>query len=129
MCTFDVQRNIDVIPEEHRAKANDLLLRVNRILTQQRKDKNKLYALHAPEAEFISKGKARTPYQFGVKVTVATTLKEGLVVGMRSMPGNPWDGHTLAETVEQASILKDKAASYPVTALFSTPRKITLWSR
>jgi IS5 family transposase len=39
---------------------------------------------------------------------VATTLKEGLVVGMRSMPGNPWDGHTLAETVEQASILTYK---------------------
>ena len=27
---------------------------------------------------------------------------------MRSMPGNPWDGHTLAETIEQASILTDK---------------------
>jgi len=71
----DVQRNIDVIPEEHRAKANDLLLRVNRILTQQRKDKNKLYALHAPEVECSSKGKARTPYEFGVKVTVATGLR------------------------------------------------------
>ena len=43
-------------------------------------------------------------------MTVATTLKEGLVVDMRSMPGNPWDGHTLAETVEQASILTDKMA-------------------
>ena len=38
-------------------------------------------------------------------MTVATTLKEGLVVGMRSMPGNPWDGHTLDETIEQVSIL------------------------
>jgi len=36
---------------------------------------------------------------------VTTTLKEGLVVGMRSMPGNPWDGHTLDETLEQVSIL------------------------
>jgi len=104
----DVQRNIDVIPEEHQAKANDLLFRVNRILTQQRKDKSKLYALHAPEVECISKSKARTPYEFGIKVTVATTLNEGLVVGMRSMPGNPWDGHTLAEAVEQASILWDR---------------------
>ena len=40
-----------------------------------------------------------------MKVTVAATLKEGLVVGMRSMPGNPYDGHTLAETVEQVGIL------------------------
>ena len=94
----DIQRNLDAIPEEHQAKAHDLLFCANRILTQQKKDKNKLYALHAPEVECISKGKARTPYEFGVKVTVATTLKEGFVVGMRSMPGNPWDGHTLEET-------------------------------
>lgn len=62
-----------------------------------------------PEVECISKGKARTPYEFGVKVSIATTLKEGLVVGMRSMPGNPYDGHTLAETIEQVGILADRA--------------------
>ena len=61
--------------------------------------------LHAPEVECISKGKARTPYEFGVKVSIATTLKEGLVVGCRSMPGNPYDAHTLDETLEQAGIL------------------------
>jgi IS5 family transposase len=84
-----------------------MLARAGRILTQKTQDKNKLYALHAPEVECLSKGKARTPYEFGVKVTVATTLKEGLVVGMRSMPGNPYDGHTLAETLEQVGILAD----------------------
>ena len=87
------------------AKVQELLERTARILTQAPKDKSKLYALHAPEVECISKGKARTPYEFGVKVSIATTLKEGLVVGMRSMPGNPHDGHTLAETLEQVGIL------------------------
>lgn len=82
-----------------------LLSRVGRLLAQKPKDKNKLYALHAPEVECISKGKARHPYEFGVKVSLATTLKEGLIVGMRSMPGNPYDGHTLAETIDQVSIL------------------------
>ncbi len=82
-----------------------MLSRTGRILAQRPKDKNKLYALHAPEVECISKGKARTPYEFGVKVSIATTHKEGLVVGMRSMPGNPYDGHTLAETLEQVGIL------------------------
>ena len=61
--------------------------------------------MHAPEVECISKGKARTPYEFGMKVTIVTTLRESLVVGMRSMAGNPWDGRTLAETTEQVSIL------------------------
>lgn len=104
----EIQRNMDHIPEQNQAQARDLLHRVNRILTQKKQDKNKLYALHAPEVECISKGKARTPYEFGCKVSVATTLKEGFVVGMRSMPGNPWDGHTLAETIEQVSILTDR---------------------
>jgi IS5 family transposase len=101
----EVQRKLYQLPVNKQPQAQDLLGQVSRILTQKTKDKNKLYALHAPEVECISKGKARTPYEFGVKVTVATTLKEGLVVGMRSMPGNPWDGHTLDETIEQVSIL------------------------
>ena len=93
---------------------SDLLARTCRILTQRTKDRNKLYALHAPEVECISKGKARTPYEFGVKVSIATTLKEGLVVGMRSMPGNPYDGHTLAETLEQLGIMAERK---PVIAI------------
>ncbi|PYE72688.1 DDE family transposase [Xylophilus ampelinus] len=110
----EIGRQLDQLPEQAQAKAKDLLHRVNRILTQKTKDKNKLYALHAPEVECIGKGKARTPYEFGVKVTIATTLKEGLVVGCRSMPGNPYDGHTLAETIEQVSILADQK---PKTAI------------
>jgi IS5 family transposase len=57
--------------------------------------------------ELLAKGKARKPYEFGVKVSITTTHKEGLVVGMRSMPGNPYDGHTLAEALEQTAILCD----------------------
>jgi IS5 family transposase len=56
----------------------------------------------------------RTPYEFGVKVSITTTHKEGLVVGMRSMPGNPYDGHTLAEALEQAAILSDVAPEIAV---------------
>jgi len=76
-----------------------------RLHAQRRDSKNKLYALHAPEVECLAKGKARTPYEFGVKVSVAVTAKEGLVVGMRSMPGNPYDGHTVESQLEQVGIL------------------------
>ena len=64
-----------------------------------------MYALHAPEAECIAKGKVRTPCEFGVKASIVTTLKERLVVGARSRPGNPYDDHTLHEALEQAEIL------------------------
>ena len=110
----DVERQIDSLPEAQQAQGKKLLQRVNRILTQQPKDKNKLYALHAPEVSCISKGKARTPYEFGCKVTVAVTAKEGLVVGMRALQGNPWDGHTLAETLEQVSILTEQTPKIAV---------------
>jgi IS5 family transposase len=68
----EVRRKLEQLPQGEQAKAQDLLGRVQRILTQKSKDKNKLYALHAREVECIAKGKARTPYEFGVKVTVSS---------------------------------------------------------
>lgn len=103
----DVERQIGTVAESGRASLEALIAKTKRILTQRQKTRNKLYALHAPEAECISKGKARQPYEFGVKVSITTTHREGLVVGARSMPGNPYDGHTLEEALEQAAILSD----------------------
>ena len=76
----------------------------------------KLYAWHAPEVECISKGKARQPYEFGVKVGIASTLKGNLIVGARAFHGNPYDGHTLAEQLEQATILMQDTYTEPTTA-------------
>ncbi len=76
----------------------------------------KLYAWHAPEVDCISKGKARTPYEFGVKVGIASTLKGNLIVGAKSFHGNPYDGHILNEQLEQATILMQDSAAKPTTA-------------
>ena len=70
------------------------------------KDKQaKLYSWYAPELACISKDKSRHSYEFGVEAGISTTPKETLIVGARAFPGNPYDGHTLNEQVEQASIL------------------------
>ncbi len=53
-------------------------------LIEQGHSKNKLYSLHAPEVECISKGKAHKPYEFGVKASIAVTNKEGFVIGAQS---------------------------------------------
>jgi IS5 family transposase len=103
----DVERQVDQASDVGRSALVELIAPTKRILSQKPKDKNKLYALHAPEVECLAKGKIRIPYEFGVKVSITTTHKEGLVVGARSMPGNPYDGHTLAEALEQAAILSD----------------------
>ena len=92
----------------HPKAASDLTMwleRAERILTQQRKDKNKLYALHAPEVECIGKGKARKPYEFGVKSAVVVSHRHGLMLGARTFPGNPYDGHILSAVLEQATNL------------------------
>jgi IS5 family transposase len=54
--------------------------------------------------------------KFGVKVGIASTLKGNLVVGAKSFHGNPYDGHTLNEQLEQATILMQDSAARPATA-------------
>lgn len=94
-------------------RLNGLLERAERIRTQQKKDKHKLYALQAPEVECIGKGKARQPYEFGVKASIAVTHKSGLMVGARTFPGNPYDGHILAAQLEQTTILLEDVGRAP----------------
>ena len=88
--------------------------RAQRVHQQRPKDKNKLYALHAPEVECIGKGKARKPYEFGVKVSIVVTHEQGLVVGARSFAGNPYDGHILNAQLEQSRILLEGVGVKPV---------------
>jgi IS5 family transposase len=101
----DIQRQIDAVEGPLRAKISGRLDLVARLLRQTPKSTGKLYALHEPAVDCIAKGKARVRYEFGAKVSVATTLAEGFVVGMRSMPGNPYDGHTLGEALQQVETL------------------------
>ena len=78
----------------------------------------KFYAWHAPEVDCISKGKAKQPYEFGVKMGIASTtqLQGNLIVGAKAFHGNPYDGHTLAEQLEQATILMQACQAKPQTA-------------
>ena len=90
-----------------------LLDRCERLRTQPRSGKGKVYALHAPEVECIAKGKARQRYEFGVKASLAVTHRGGLIVGARTFPGNPYDGHVLAEQLEQTAILLEDVGVVP----------------
>lgn len=87
-----------------------LLARATRVMLQQQNQRGpKLYALHAPEVECIGKGKARSPYEFGCKVSVATPVtkpKGGqFVLHARALHGNPFDGHTLGGAIANLEAL------------------------
>jgi IS5 family transposase len=113
----EVRRKMATLPQAAQDGLNVWLERAERLHAQRPHDKGKLYALHAPEVECIGKGKARKPYEFGVKVSVAVTHRHGLMVGARSLPGNPYDGHTLAEQLEQTTTLLQDIGVKPTTAI------------
>jgi IS5 family transposase len=100
-----VYRNILRNCPEPDLELKELLHLANRLLTQQRHDKNKLYSLHAPEVECIAKGKAHKKYEFGCKVSVVTTSQDNWVIGIEALHNNPFDGHTLKDALKQVTRL------------------------
>ena len=86
------------------------LSRASQIRHQQQRQRGwKLYSFHAPEVECIGKGKASAPYEFGVKASIVTTNARApggqLVLHAKSLPGNPYDGHTLGTVIAAAERL------------------------
>jgi IS5 family transposase len=99
----DVTRKIAARPELAETFARPLSL-ARRVRDQRQRERGrKVYALHAPEVECIGKGKAHKPYEFGCKVSVATPLHRcrggQFVAHVTALPGNPYDGHTLATVI------------------------------
>jgi IS5 family transposase len=99
----DIVRKIVDREELEETFAKPLAL-ARRVLAQHHKQRvPKVYSLHAPEVECIGKGKAHRPYEFGVKVSVATPIKHSkggqFVTHVKALPGNPYDGHTLAKVI------------------------------
>jgi IS5 family transposase len=99
----DIRRTIagDAVREERFGPLLDLAWRVR--FQDQHQRGPKVYALHAPEVECIGKGKARAPYEFGCKVSVATPVTQPrggqFVLHAKALHGNPFDGHTLGPAI------------------------------
>jgi IS5 family transposase len=100
----DVERKI-VGSCDLQAHFSNLLSMSDRLLTQERKSSNKLYSLHAPETYCIAKGKAGKPYEFGCKVALVITHKQGLALSSMALSENQFDGHTLGSSLKKAEEL------------------------
>ena len=104
-------RGINRLGIELSKETKEILSRIKRIYAQSvlkqtekilYKESNKvLYSFHAPEVECIGKGKLNKPYEFGNKVGIAVSGRGNFIVGIKSFHGNPYDGHTLDETVKE----------------------------
>jgi len=87
----------------------------HRVLKQTQKDSNKIYSLHEPEVRCIAKGKEAKKYEFGNKVSIAKTMKSGIIVGALSFSDNPYDANTLDPQLQQVERLTGKLPKTAIT--------------
>ena len=97
------------------AHLQERLGRASNVLQQTRKDPDQLLVWHAPEVECIAKGKARSPYEFGCKVSLAINVNPAkgghFILSSKALHGKPYDGHTLEGTVKHAEEMTGSNAS------------------
>lgn len=80
----DIERKLTGVPLIHLV-FDEALEKSRRLLRQTKDFKDKLYSLHAPAVECIGKGKAHKRYEFGGKVSLAVTHKQGLVLSSQAL--------------------------------------------
>lgn len=98
----DIERQFT---DSQRDKYQELFIILNKILKQQKGDKNKIYSIHEPEVSCIAKGKEAKKFEFGNKSGIVLTKTTKIVVGALAFEDNPYDGHTLEEHLIQTEYL------------------------
>ena len=89
------------LSEEQLEASKIRFARYDKVLSQKRDDRHKIYSLHEPDVYCMSKGKAHKPYEFGCKVSVGVTAQTGIIVAVTSFEENKNDVYTLEQTLEQ----------------------------
>ena len=86
-----------IAPNEYQ----DTLLLFQKVLAQKKTDSNKIYSLHEPHTQCMSKGKEHKKYEFGSKVSIITTKTTGVIIGAINIEKNVHDSKTLQPALEQ----------------------------
>lgn len=88
--------------EELKSLFGPLLVKADKLAYGDPKSSQKIYSIHEAEVQCISKGKARVRYEFGCKVSLVVTHKQGLALSCKALSGHPYDGHTLKDAIIDA---------------------------
>ena len=91
----ELERNL--APHQHQ---KDLVL-FNKVLSQKKQDKDKIYSLHEPHTQCIGKGKEHKQYEFGSKVSIIRTKTTGVIIGAINIEKNVHDSKTLNPAIAQ----------------------------
>jgi len=109
--TRDFERKIS---DNKKIEYSKLLSIINKILTQKRNDKHKIYSIHEPEVSCIAKGKERQAYEFGNKSGFVVTSKSKIIIGALAFENNPYDGHTLEAQLNQVKELNEHSPKFAI---------------
>ena len=102
----DLYRKLDESQKEDYKK----LFRVfDKVLEQEKSDKNKIYSIHQPHVKCIAKGKVAKKFEFGNKSSIVKTKKSGIIIGAMAFTDNIYDGDTLSPQLKQVERLTGKA--------------------
>jgi IS5 family transposase len=85
---------------------DELLSIFKKMLSQGRNTSHKIYSIHEPDVQCISKGKEHKKYEFGNKVSIIRSATGG-ILGASSFR-NEYDGHTIGKSLEQVRRLTGK---------------------
>ena len=96
--------------KESSKKLTEALALSQGVWEQEKRSKGKIYSLHEPQVECLSKGKVHRPYEFGNKVSFTLTGKRNWIIGAKSFFGNPFDGKTLKEAMVQTQRLTEEGS-------------------
>lgn len=107
----DLYRKLNV---EQRESYSRLFVIFDKLLTQQKESKNKIYSIHQPHVKCIAKGKEAKKYEFGNKSSIVKTKKSGIIVGAMAFTENIYDGDTLAPQLDQVERLTNKLPKYGI---------------
>jgi len=89
------------LPEEILKKYEEELMLYQRIINQNKQDKNKIYSTHKPFTACIAKGKAHKKYEFGNKIGIMVNPKSLVILAVQSYTGNPHDSRTIEPLLNQ----------------------------
>ncbi|MCG8340776.1 MAG: hypothetical protein MI674_05920, partial [Cytophagales bacterium] len=66
------------------------------------------HSLHEPGVYAVSKGKAHKPYEYGCKVSLTVTHKQGFALSAQALASHQYDGHSLSCSLSSAERLSGR---------------------
>lgn len=101
----DISRKL---PLERLGKHLSALKLYQRVLSQERNDKDKIYSLHEPNVKCYSKGKEHKKFEYGSKVSILVCQKSGIIMGAMNFTKTIHDSKTLPDVLEQFKRINGK---------------------